>query len=375
MEAAQKRSDSAMKQKLSGVQAAAILINMIVPSAILIIPSHVIEMTRQDEWVSMLLALGLTLVFTLVIGMICRQFSGASVLDWLESRMGRLIAKLLGFSLCFYYLVMASTNVRQYANYIWEQMMMKTPLFIICLVIAAIAVYMASRGVEAMGRIHFNVFMLYISFVVINLFLLGPQYNLNQFKPAFEVPPVQHMFATAMPAGWLSSIASIVLLLPYLKKDGQAQKIALWSTLIAGLMLVLITSVAVAVFGADIIDAIAYPAFAALGTIDIGQFLERVDILLLTAWMASMFANVSVYIFFLFQMLEGTFKLNSKMATSGSLVLFITVTAVYSWPSHSAVVYFSSGVLSVFMLGSNYSVYLAIWAGLFATRRKGRERT
>ncbi len=363
-----------MNRKISSLQASAILINMIVPCAILLGPSFVIQLTKRDVWLTMLLATGFVLVLAVAIGLLCRSPEGGSALARLQGRFDAWPVKLLGMLLCFYYLMMASTIVRQYASYVRGQMMMKTPLFVIGLLIAVVSVYMASRGAEALGRIHFIIFAVYVTFVVMNLCILSPQYQMNNFMPPLETPPLRHMVASLMPAGWLANIASVLLLLPYIKKPEAGMKIAVGATIGAGVMLTLITSVAVAVFGANVMEYIGYPAFSALATVDIGQFLERMDVLLLTAWMASMFGAVSVFMFFMLQLLRETLGLREGAGVSGSLALLVTATAVYTWPSDSAVAHFNNGVLPILQLCGTVLIAAIAAAFLFAAQRTRRRK-
>ncbi|WP_139991004.1 GerAB/ArcD/ProY family transporter [Paenibacillus paridis] len=359
-----------MKQRISNLQAIAIVVNAIVPSSILFIPSYVIQISKQDGWITVLLALAAGLLFAYAIGSVARHNNRASLMAWLESSFGRWVAFVIGLVLCAYYFITAATMIRQFANYMSEQIMMNTPLFMLVGIIVLVSVYMVSQGIEAMGRVHFIVLVLVLLFVAINIVLLWEQYDFKQFLPILEVAPVRHIPAGIMPLGWFSEIATLLLLVPFLDKKDSVIRIAVWGTLLAGIMVTLITAVTIAVFGTKIIGALSYPAFAAIGTVEIGQFVERVDVLLLSAWTASMFAKVSVFLFGFFHVLSHTFKMKSHLSLYVAGSALVMATALYSWPSNIVVAEFSYTTLSLFFLISNYGICCILWCALLFTRRK-----
>ncbi|WP_169082769.1 endospore germination permease [Paenibacillus sp. PL91] len=361
-----------MNQRITSLQAVAIIVNTILPSSILFIPSYVIHISGQDGWISILLSVAAALLLAFVIGSICLQNNRTPLLDFLAGRFGKFVSTVIGLVMCGYYFITTVTVVRHFADYMSEQILMMTPLLLLVSIIVLVSVYMASQGIEVMARVHFIVFVFVLLFVGLNVLLLGGQYDFSQFLPVFDSTPIRLAVSGFMPLGWLSEIAALLLLLPYLEKASSARGIAIWGTLISGILISVITAVTIAVFGTKIIGAMSYPAFAAIGTIEIGQFVERVDVLLLSAWTASMFAKVSVSMFVFFHLVSDTFKIKAHPAlylAGGALVVAM---ALYSWPSSVAVVKYSYSTLTIFFLLNNYAVSLLIWCGLRLTRHKAK---
>lgn len=363
-----------MKQQISSLQAVTILVNAIVPSAVLFIPSYVILISKQDGWITVLFSTAVTVLFVFIIGDICRQSNGKPLLEWLESRLGKVLSTLIGLTLCGYYLITAASIVRQFSSYLSEQLLMTTPLLVLASIIALVAVYMAAQGIESMARVHFIVMVFFMFFVGLNVLLLWGQFDWKQFLPAFDNEPIRYAASGFMPLGWLSEVAVILLLLPYLKKTSSAAKIALWGTIVSGLLITLVTAVTITVFGTKIIGVLSYPAFAAVGTIEIGQFVERVDVLLISAWLASMFAKVSVFMFGFFQLFSQTFKIKAHVSLYVAGAALVVATAIYSWPSNVAVAEYSYITLSIYFLLNNYTVCFLIWCGLRLTRHKTKPK-
>lgn len=263
-------------------------------------------------------------------------------------------------------------NYEIFSNFLSEQMLYSTPLFMLAAIIALVGIYMSSQGIPTLGNVHFIVLVLVLIFMGINAFLLWKQFDIKQFLPMFEATLVHHLAAGILPISWLSEISVLLLFVPFLKNKEAAVKIAVWGTLISGILITLITAVTLAVFGKTIISIFTYPAFEMVSTVEFGNFVERVDVLLLSAWMASMFAKVSVFMFCFFHLVTQTFKVTSHMSLYIAGGLLIMATSLYSWPSNILMVRYSYTTLNFFLLFSNYGICLFIWCGLLFTRHKGK---
>ncbi|WP_138752424.1 GerAB/ArcD/ProY family transporter [Paenibacillus sinopodophylli] len=364
-----------MKQRITSLQAIVIVVISIVPSSLFYIPSVVIQIAKQDGWISVLLSLIVTLLLAIVIGHVCREANRHSLLAWLRSRLGKIIATAVGLILCMYYFIASVIIVRQFADFMSTETLMATPLVMLAGIIVLVSVYIASQGIESLARVIFVVFLFFMFFVCLNTALIWGQSDFKQFLPLLESLPADHMKAMLMPLGCLSEIAVLLLLAPFLETPASGIKIALWSTLISGLICVVVTGVTITVFGTKIISAISYPAFAAIGTVEISQFIERVDVLLVSAWTASMFAQVSIYTFGFFQMVTQTFKLTSHFSQYAAGGLLILATALYAWPSNVVVAEFSYTTLTIYFLLNNYGVCIMIWFGLRLTQYKAKIAT
>ncbi|CAM4191709.1 spore germination protein KB [Paenibacillus endophyticus] len=359
-----------MKQRITTLQAIVIIVIAIVPSSLFYIPSFVIQIAKQDGWISVLLALAVSLLLAVVIGHVCMEGNRKPLLEWLQSRFGKLISTGLGLILCVYYFVASAVIVRQFTNFMSEQALMNTPMAMLAGIIVLVSVYIASQGIESLSRVIFVVFLFFMFSVGLNIILIWGQFDFNQFLPIFESPPADHMEAMLMPLGCLSEIAVLLLLVPYLETPTSSIKVAIWGTVISGTIFVCVSMVTIAVFGTKIIGAISYPAFAAIGTVEIGHFIERVDVLLISAWTASMFAQVSIFTFGFFQLTEQTFKLTphfSHYAAGGVLIL---ATALFAWPSNVVVAEFSYTTLTLYFLLNNYAICMLVWFGLHLTKHK-----
>lgn len=361
-----------MKERISTVQGVAILVNAIAPSAVLQLPAHIVSITKQDAWMTLLFTLTAGLLYAYIIGRICMKSNGKPFMEWLESRFGKTAAFLVALMLCGYFIIGASSVVRQFTNYVQDQLLNTTPMIAIALVIVLVSVYAVWQGIESMGRIHFIVLLFSFVLMSLNLALLWPYYDWTNFLPIFETSPARHLSAVPVPAGWLSEVSIVLFLLPYFQKTSQGARAAIWATLLSGAMILTSIVVIIAVFGVRIVSVLSYPSFAALGIVEIGKFMERIDVFLLTGWMASMFAKVSIYLFCFFQLLDYLFRIRSKSSslTAFAVSAFISASSIYSWPRNSNFIEYIFTSLSAYLLVNNYGLFLLIWGGISLFRRK-----
>ncbi|WP_028611848.1 GerAB/ArcD/ProY family transporter [Paenibacillus harenae] len=359
-----------MNQRISVLQATAIIVNAVTPSAIMVIPNQVILMVKQDGWFSPLLSFLFILPLIYIISGICRRNNGKPLMECLESSFGKAAATGIALIFSAYYLISSASVVRQFANFISEQFIMTTPLAVIALLITFVAVYIFAQGVEVMGRVSFFVLFVSILFLGMNIFLLWGQYDWNHFLPVFETTPLEQLTASVPPVGWLTDITVVLLLMPYMKASAYGGKAAIWGAMMATVFYCLIIAITLAVLGAKLVPSLTYPVFAALGTVQIGEFVERIDFILIMAWMASMFTKVSVFLFCFNQMVLYSFRLRSHNGLYVATCLLVTAIALYSWPRNGAVNEFVFKSLTVYKIINNYALFFLIWIGLLLTKRK-----
>ncbi|MBD2870479.1 GerAB/ArcD/ProY family transporter [Paenibacillus arenilitoris] len=359
-----------MKQKITSLQATAIIANAVTPSALMVIPNQVIQTAKQDGWLSPMLSFLFILPLLYIIVAISRRYNGKPLMEWLEGSFGKAAATGIALLLGAYYLIGSASIVRQFSNFISQQFMITTPLAVVALLITIVAVYICAQGVEVIGRVSFFVMVVSMLFLGINLFLLWGQYDWHHFLPVFETMPLQQLTASVPPVGWLTDITVVLLLMPYMKNTAHAGKAALWGAALASVFFCLIIAITLAVLGAKLIASLSYPVFTALGTVQIGEFIERIDVVLIMAWIASMFTKASVFVFCFNQMMLYSFRLRPHNGLYIAIGLFVAATALYSWSRNSAVNEYIFKTLTIYKILNNFTIFLLIWIGLLFAGRK-----
>ncbi|MBE1441682.1 GerAB/ArcD/ProY family transporter [Paenibacillus sp. OAS669] len=364
-----------MIQKISSFQAILLVMSSIIPTAILTVPSIVVQASGQDAWISIALATAIGIGVAYMTGQICRQTPSSSVsfVDWLSLRLGTWAGTGTGFLLGYYYFITALIIIREFVNFLAENVLTRTPVFALLLVTIAVAMYAVSCGIEVIARINIIVFMMSIVVLFITTILV-----LKDIHPEFLLPVWEHPISTIVqggfiPSSWLSEVSVLLILAPFLNRSAEAGRIGSWGIILTGFELGLIVVSAVTLFGPRLVSLMSYPTFNVISIIRLGSFLERIDILFISIWICLMYVKISIFMFCALHCFIRTFRVRNEKPFSFALALFALLSTYYFWPRSSDFIHFTMYPLTPFILTFNVLLPLLIWLALSLFKPKAME--
>lgn len=359
-----------MKQQISTAQAILLLVNTIIPTAILTVPSIAIGSASQDSWISIIIATACGIIFALLIAAVSRQNPGMPFFSFVESRMGRTVSIIVGILLVQYYMITTAVASREFVNFLTEKAIPNTPIFFLIAVSLSIALYAVSQGIEVIARVSFIVFVISIIFLPITVGLLMNQMHLHFLLPVGTTPFTHILQGGSSVYSLLSEVSILLLLSPYLTKPSDVRKIGVWSVIIAGSELLIFAMMIILVFGPKLPMLMKYPTFTLIESVEYGRFVERIDSLFIAVWIATAYVKICIFFFGTMYCFVHTFRIHYEKPFLIVLGLFVLLTALYSWPSNSSLVDTLKYASTPLLLTFNVLLPLALWIGLRFTKRK-----
>lgn len=363
-----------MSQKISTSQAIILIIQLITPTAILVLPNIVAGYSEQDSWISVLLAMAFGLALALLFGSISRHTAGMPFIPWLETRFGRIAALVVGIVLFQYYLITLAEIFQEFANFLVDNILEDTPRFFLMMIALLVIVYAASHGIEVMARVGVFVFIIANLLFVISMCLQAGNLHFPYLLPIGEHSFKKLIQGSVSPISWLAMVQIILFLGPHLKQPSDARKVAVWGVVLSGAELLLTVIVSVAVFGPQLNQIYTYPSFSLIGIVKIGNFLERVDVIFISIWIFTMYVKMSLTMYALFQSFSHSFRNGSKHPFLIALGILCLLTSVSSFPKQSDLNYYFQVVDPLDALLVNVLLPLILWAFLLGTSKKIRKR-
>ncbi|WP_248924564.1 GerAB/ArcD/ProY family transporter [Paenibacillus hamazuiensis] len=283
--------------KLSLFQAGMLVIVGILPTAILTIPSGVIHYSRESAWMSLLLSTGCTMLAAWLIGRLIDGYEGLTLFELLRKRLGSVVTGLIGVLLAVYYMVSLVDILHQFIDFVGDKLINRTPHAVVCLIIMAVVVYAVDRGLAVIS--HVSTIFICSSFIAmfVSWLLLSNLMHPSWSLPLVAAPASRIVQGGIAPLGWLSEIALLLLIAPELRQPEKAKKVAYIAAAVCGLTVIAITVVAVMIMGPDIPPLLNYPSFSIVGIVEIGEFMQRVDLLFISFWTGTMFLKTAMHYF------------------------------------------------------------------------------
>jgi spore germination protein KB len=283
------------KEMLSPLYAKCILMVFIIGSTVVL---GVGTLTKQDAWMSLIIAMAFAIPVVLIYGRLMRLYPEQGLYEIIEAVTGKVLGTILIVLYTWYAFHLGSLVLRNFTEFIQVNMLPETPRAAMMILIIFTAAYLTKSGLLTMGR--FSLFTLVIIIFVVIMTVLG---SINQMESYYILP----MLATD--AGMLFEegfnifsfpLAETVLFLTTasaVRKEDSPYKIYLWSILLAGVILISVVLRNILILGPAMVSTSYFPSFVAARIINIGDFFARVEGFISMNFILSGVFKISVCLF------------------------------------------------------------------------------
>ncbi|RED60232.1 GerAB/ArcD/ProY family transporter [Cohnella lupini] len=304
-------------------------------SAMLILPSSLATIAKQDAWMCIPLAIVMFLGVSTFYLAIAKQMNGASFEDYFQRILGSLLGKivLFLFVLLFPYLIFILV-LRDLGDYLTTSVIPETPQAAIYALMLAAVYYVVRLGATVIGRIAEILF-----FVVMTLFLVGflslfVNADWRNLLPMLEdgPKPVFHASIHLLAFPYLES----VLFLFFVNQFDHAKKwrrIIVRSAILSGFACFIVTMMSLLALSAGVISNLTYPSYFVVRTISIGDIFERFEVVISIIWYISIFFRLALLLYVSVQGFAGVFRLKYPRALLIPLSLIAIMMAKVVWPN------------------------------------------
>ncbi|WP_336775549.1 GerAB/ArcD/ProY family transporter [Paenibacillus sp. MMO-58] len=318
-----------MNGKISVRQFTILIMIGSVGDSILIMPTITAAFSKQDAWLSMLLALIAGLATGGLFAAIANKLQRVSLYEAIRQRLGVWFGGFVFLLFLFSSFMCILTLLSEMSQFMTTQLMPETPVNAIILVYAAVIIIAYRYGIEAYARMGELLFPAMIGmFGLLVLFLL-PQIEWENVRPIMVrgMLPVINGALPAYCTGFVE-MAVLLMLVPYVEGTSKLTKSILTGFAVGGTILFLVVLLSVFVLGPSLMESKYYPTFVLAQKIMIGHFLERIEAVMAFLWIITVFYKTLIHYFTLTTGLAQAFRLKeSKMLTIplGMILLVCTV--------------------------------------------------
>ncbi|QQK81446.1 GerAB/ArcD/ProY family transporter [Salicibibacter cibi] len=253
-------------------------------------------MQTADSWIVIILYGFLTMVVISLYTHLQRKYPGQNLLEFIgQGKFGYWISKGLALFFVIFFVSLMAYQLHIFGDVVKLYLLIYTPSEFTTALIVLLAAYAVSKGTQ--GIIHLNLMFVPITFLVI-IFMLAfniPNVNLHELRPLFPegVSPILRGMTVAFPA-----FIGIEMLFFFMSsmKASQIRAFPLnVSIMILMTLNVLVTMGCIAIFSLQSTKLITFPTVELAKEIEIpGGFFERVESLMLTVWVMSIFNALSI---------------------------------------------------------------------------------
>lgn len=322
-----------------------------VGSAILVVPSGIAALAKQDAWIATLVGLAAGIILICMYNLLAKQYPGKTLVEMLDALLGKWLGRTVALVFVVtLFLCGPSAVLNILGNFLTTQMMPETPIQSLYILFAVIVMMAVFLGIETFSRSAELIFpwiaLLYIAFIVLVTFDVKPTNILpvleNGMKPIW--PAALSFICTA----FLPNVILLMIIPSVDNRRNEAGRAFLIGSILGSVVTIVIITMTIMVFGPDFTARSMYPSYALARKISIGNFLQRLEAIMATIWFISLYFRLTIYMYAISIALAQIFNLKEyrplvlplgMLLVVMSLIVYPNITYQYSWDARTWIPY------------------------------------
>ncbi len=299
------------KGRIGNWQLYLIVLFITLPTAVLAVPAVTTGIAKQNGWLATVIATGFGLVIALIIGLYYKIFPDKNLVEVSSFAFGKWPGSLIGLSYVWFFLHINASIIREFGEFLTIAVMPETPLSVFTITIVLLAAWAVSQGLEVIGRMCEFVFPLAIAATLFLVLLASGEANFTNIGPVLLMDWKKWLAGSFIPNAWMGEIVLLSMVVPFVYRPQKSQWWIAGGVLTVGFILVIITLAVTLVFGYEEAGRLIFPTFSLARIISIGDFIERMESLVMAIWVAGVFLKITIWYYMLVLVTAQVFGLKS----------------------------------------------------------------
>ncbi|MFF2176079.1 endospore germination permease, partial [Lysinibacillus sp. NPDC058147] len=286
------------KEIISSRQFMIITLLSSIGTAILISPASVTSEAKQDAWIAAIISVVLSLLLIKLFVTLGKRTPTLTFVVANEKILGRFFGKITSIGFIILSFLSAGELLYFIGIFMKTEIMPETPMMAFAFLFSIIIIYAAFLGIEVFARSAEILFAMFILIFILFVVCISPSVHMENLQPILEAPAKSLFFSTIR----LMSIFSfplVILLMIFpsaVNVHESAQKAFYIGTILGGIVLIAIISLAILVLGPENTASRTFPSYSLAQRISIGNFLQRIEVIMAAMWIISIY--IKTFMFF-----------------------------------------------------------------------------
>lgn len=287
------------KEIISSRQFMIITLLFSIGTAILIIPATIANEAKQDAWIAAIIGVAISFLLVKLYISLGKRTPNLTFIEANEKILGRIFGKFtaIGFILLTF---LSSGELLYFIGiFMKTEVMPETPTMAFALLFSIIIVYAAFLGIEVFARSAEILFPFFILIFIVFAVCITPQISFDNVQPILETPKKSLLYSIIRFMS-IFSFPLVVLLMLFpsvVNVQKSAQKGFYIGTLIGGIVLIILITLCILVLGPANTASRTFPSYALAQRISIGNFLQRIEIIMAGMWIVSIYIRTFMYFY------------------------------------------------------------------------------
>lgn len=330
--------------------------------------------SKNDAWLAALTGMIMAGPVILIYARLLALYPGRDLSEILTLTLGKWLGKAIVILYIWYSFHLGSLVIRNFGEFVNIVNMPETPILIPMLMLGILLIVAAKCGVEVMGRTATFFLPLVLLVIVIVSLLAIPDLDVEHLKPVLE-HGMRPIFKDGF-AAFAFPFAETVLLLGVfssLQPQTSPYKVYFWSLLLAGLLIVILTMRNIAILG-PMEGSLYFPAYVVVGMIEVGKFLQRIEVTVIFVLMFGVFIKGSVCLLVACKGIASLFSLKDYRIVVIQVGLLMVLMAFFIYNTTMLMVYWAFKVYPYYAFPFQVIIPMIVWAVAEIRNRRQKHR-
>ncbi|MCD9022643.1 GerAB/ArcD/ProY family transporter [Cohnella silvisoli] len=360
------------QQTISARQMTIITILFSTGSAILIIPSDMASMAKQDAWIAALVGMGFGCFIIWLFNALAIRFPRMTLVEIAEAVLGKWLGGALMLLVMISLLISGSGAVLYFVgNFMVTQMMPETPIQAFNILYAVIVVIGVRLGLETLARSAEILFPWFILLLVLFFIVVAFKIKPENIQPIME-NGIKPLWPPALSLISIVFLPSIVLLMVTsdVNQPKEARKALFKGSLYGGMIITVITGMATMVLGPDLAARSMYASYLLAQKISLGHFLQRIEAIVAAIWLIAIYFRITFYFYAVVQTLAHILRLKDYRPLVLPLGLILVVLSVVNYPNVAYMQDWDNRIWPALMLANGLFFPLLLFVVSFLRKKR-----
>lgn len=284
------------RARLSPLQGMFLVVNTVLPTAVLFLPGITSAQARTDAWISGLVTLAAGMAIAWVYVTLAARFPGRSLIRLLPLVLGRWGGAAAGLIYLWWWLHIDAIIVREFAEFMVTAVLPDTPISVFVLLILAAAAYAVRGGIEVVARTNEVVMAVMILSFLAVITLGARDIRFDFLRPVLARGWAPVLRGAWAPTSWYGEVVtSTMMILPFLPRSARPLRVVWGGLILLTAILVPVTVMNETVLGFHLTATSKLPTLATIQMISVADFIERVEPVFVAIWVLGNLIKIAIF--------------------------------------------------------------------------------
>ncbi|TDF93862.1 GerAB/ArcD/ProY family transporter [Paenibacillus piri] len=325
-----------------------------------------IRINSADAWMSYTIPTLYVAALSYVFSQMVRRFPGKNIFEITKILFGGLIGTIVNLILLVHLWLILIRDLSSFSKFIGITLLPNTPEEIVVMLFVCLLLYYGKTSVEVLARVNDVMFPLFVVMILVLPLMLVNESDHHSLLPVMTGSVKNFLSGNMISIGWYGDVFVMGAFLHTIWESKQVQASIRHGVILATMMIGIFLVMDVLVLGPNMPSNFLYPSYSLVQQIHITDFLDRMDLIILSVWFPVTACEVILIHLAFITGIASLVKQRDYSSINTPVVLLLLLTTLLSFNSTTEVFSFGHFSSPVIVLCYQPLLFLLIW--LFSLR-------